>query len=76
MDLLPSCLSSKYCFWEPDLAELSLGKIAAFQEMEVVAEAAKVCPSLHYYYMGYYIHNCPKMRYKAEYRPSDLLCPK
>jgi hypothetical protein len=23
---------------------------------------------------GYYIHTCPKMRYKADYRPSDLLC--
>jgi hypothetical protein len=25
--------------------------------------------------MGYYIHNCPKMSYKAEYAPSELLCP-
>ena len=25
--------------------------------------------------MGYYIHECPKMRYKAEYAPSELKCP-
>jgi hypothetical protein len=25
--------------------------------------------------MGFYIHTCPKMRYKSEYRPSELLCP-
>ena len=25
--------------------------------------------------MGFYIHNCEKMKYKAEYQPSDLLCP-
>jgi hypothetical protein len=25
--------------------------------------------------MGYYIHTCAKMRYKAAYRPSELLCP-
>jgi arginyl-tRNA--protein-N-Asp/Glu arginylyltransferase len=32
-------------------------------------------PRLCYYYLGYYIHSCPKMRYKAEYAPSELLCP-
>lgn len=25
--------------------------------------------------MGYYIHNCPKMRYKGKLQPSYLLCP-
>jgi hypothetical protein len=25
--------------------------------------------------MGFYIHTCPKMKYKAEYQPSELLCP-
>jgi hypothetical protein len=24
---------------------------------------------------GFYVHGCPKMRYKGGYRPSDLLCP-
>lgn len=24
---------------------------------------------------SYYVHACPKMRYKAEYAPSDLRCP-
>jgi arginyl-tRNA--protein-N-Asp/Glu arginylyltransferase len=32
-------------------------------------------PRLCYYYLGFYIHACPKMRYKAEYSPSELLCP-
>lgn len=31
--------------------------------------------ALQYYYMGFYIHSCPKMRYKASYNPSFLLCP-
>ncbi|KAJ8458809.1 hypothetical protein OPV22_031735 [Ensete ventricosum] len=42
VDVLPRCLSSKYLFWDPDFAFLSLGS---------------------------------KMRYKAAYRPSELLCP-
>jgi len=32
-------------------------------------------PNLKYYYMGFYIHSCQKMRYKAKFRPSYLLCP-
>jgi len=28
-----------------------------------------------YYYMGYYIHNCVKMRYKGDYKPQYVLDP-
>lgn len=75
VDILPSCLSSKYLFWDPDLAFLSLGKYSALQEIQWVQQANKYCPSMEYYYLGYYIHSCPKMTYKAAYRPSELLCP-
>ncbi|XP_059627990.1 arginyl-tRNA--protein transferase 2-like isoform X2 [Cornus florida] len=75
IDILPNCLSSKYLFWDPDLAFLSLGKYSAIQEVEWVKENQVHCPSLQYYYLGYYIHSCSKMRYKAAYRPSELLCP-
>ena len=37
---------------------------------------AVACPALRWYYMGFYIPTCHKMRYKGEYSPSDLLCPK
>lgn len=75
VDILPRCLSSKYMFWDPDLAFLSLGKYSALEEIKWVEEAQKHCPTLQYYYLGYYIHSCPKMRYKAAYHPSELLCP-
>lgn len=75
VDILPRCLSSKYLFWDPDLAYLSLGKYSALQEINWVKEAEAHCASLQYYYLGYYIHSCCKMRYKAAYRPSELLCP-
>ncbi|ESW35524.1 hypothetical protein PHAVU_001G241900 [Phaseolus vulgaris] len=75
IDILPNCLSSKYLFWDPDFAFLSLGKYSAFQEIGWVKENQVYCPSLQYYYLGYYIHSCNKMRYKAAYRPSELLCP-
>ncbi|XP_052199143.1 arginyl-tRNA--protein transferase 2-like isoform X1 [Diospyros lotus] len=75
IDILPRCLSSKYLFWDPDLAFLSLGKYSALQEIDWVKQSQLSCPSLEYYYLGYYIHSCSKMRYKAAYRPSELLCP-
>ncbi|CAJ1860982.1 unnamed protein product [Sphenostylis stenocarpa] len=75
IDILPKCLSSKYLFWDPDFAFLSLGKYSAFQEIGWVKENQVYCPTLQYYYLGYYIHSCSKMRYKAAYRPSELLCP-
>lgn len=75
IDILPNCLSSKYLFWDPDFAFLSLGKYSALQEIGWVKNNQVNCPSLQYYYLGYYIHSCNKMRYKAAYRPSELLCP-
>lgn len=75
VDILPKCLSSKYLFWDPDLAFLSLGKFSALEEIKWVSENQLHCPTLQYYYLGYYIHSCNKMRYKAAYRPSELLCP-
>ncbi|ACO65052.1 predicted protein, partial [Micromonas commoda] len=74
VDVLPYCLSSKYFFWDPDYAALSLGKLGVLREIEWVREASAHCPTLRYYYMGYYIHDCPKMRYKGEYKPSELRC--
>ncbi|GAB4831936.1 hypothetical protein Ancab_005951 [Ancistrocladus abbreviatus] len=75
IDILPKCLSSKYLFWDPDLAFLSLGKYSALQEIDWVNDNKHFCPSLQYYYLGYYIHSCSKMTYKAAYNPSELLCP-
>uniref|UniRef100_A0A7N0TT19 Arginyl-tRNA--protein transferase n=1 Tax=Kalanchoe fedtschenkoi TaxID=63787 RepID=A0A7N0TT19_KALFE len=75
IDILPKCLSSKYLFWDPDFAFLSLGKYSALQEINWVKENQAHCSSLQYYYLGYYIHSCSKMRYKARYYPSELLCP-
>lgn len=73
--MLPSCLSSVYCFYDPEYRQLSLGKVTALWEIKWVQEAIKYRPDLKYYYLGFYIHTCPKMRYKGSYEPSELLCP-
>ncbi|XP_037394462.1 arginyl-tRNA--protein transferase 1 isoform X4 [Pygocentrus nattereri] len=69
IDILPSCVSSVYLYYHPDFASLSLGSYSALRQLQ------KQSPKLSYYYLGFYIHSCPKMRYKGQYTPSDLLCP-
>lgn len=73
-DILPSCLSSVYAFYDPRLSsKLELGKYTALREIEWVRRAKWL--RQRNYYLGYYIHSCQKMIYKAEYKPSELLCP-
>lgn len=70
------CLSSKYFFWDPDYAHLSLGRYGALREISwIQSQHASGASDLRFYYLGYYIHTCPKMAYKAEYPPCELLCP-
>ncbi len=70
VDILPDCLSSVYLFYDPDFSFLSPGTLSSLFELHFTRRAA-----LSYYYMGFYIHDCPKMRYKAQYVGSHLLCP-
>jgi len=74
VDILPSGLSSVYLFYHPTFSHelVALGKYAILKEIEYARDTLK----LPYYYLGYYIESCQKMRYKAEYKPSQLLCPK
>ncbi len=75
VDVLPKCLSSKYFFWDPSMAKLSLGTLASLLEIEWVKDQAAQAPEFRYYYLGYYLHDCHRMKYKASFAPSELLCP-
>ncbi|KAI8929916.1 arginine-tRNA-protein transferase [Entophlyctis helioformis] len=75
LDILPACVSAVYFMYDPDYSFLSLGSYSALRETALAASLSRVLPDLCYYYMGYYIHSCTKMRYKAQFRPSFLLCP-
>ncbi|CAO1613869.1 unnamed protein product [Parajaminaea phylloscopi] len=74
LDILPSCLSSVYLFYDPAHSEFELGRLSALKEIELTRQLHTAAvidqPS---YYMGFYIHNCGKMKYKGGYRPSWLL---
>ncbi|XP_070608668.1 arginyl-tRNA--protein transferase 1 isoform X4 [Erythrolamprus reginae] len=75
IDILPKCVSSVYLYYDPDFSFLSLGVYSALREVAFTRQLHEKASDLSYYYMGFYIYSCPKMRYKGQYRPSDLLCP-
>lgn len=68
-------MSSVYFYYNPEYSFLSLGTYASLREIALVRELSKQCPGLKNYYLGFYIPTCPKMRYKANVKPSYLLCP-
>ncbi|KAK9719464.1 Arginine-tRNA-protein transferase, C terminus [Popillia japonica] len=75
IDILPKCVSSVYFFYDPDYRSLTLGTYGSLREIDFTRKLYQSIPSIKYYYMGFYIHSCPKMRYKGRLVPSDLLCP-
>ena len=70
LDLLPHCVSGVYFVYHSDFEKWAFGKLSAMREAALALEGG-----YQYYYMGFYIHSCAKMRYKGEYRPSYILDP-
>ncbi|KAF3933318.1 hypothetical protein ABW19_dt0201447 [Dactylella cylindrospora] len=68
LDLLPDCVSGVYFMYHKDIEKWCPGKLSALRETALAVEGG-----YKYYYMGYYIHSCPKMRYKCEYGPAQVL---
>ncbi|KAL4893196.1 arginine-tRNA-protein transferase [Aspergillus ambiguus] len=70
LDLMPSGVSSVYIFYDPEYEAWEFGKLSAMREIALALEG-----QYQYYYMGYYIHSCQKMRYKATFQPQYVLDP-
>ncbi|ELK11277.1 Arginyl-tRNA--protein transferase 1 [Pteropus alecto] len=64
IDILPYCVSSVYLYYDPDYSFLSLGVYSALREIAFTRQLHEKTSQLSYYYMGFYIHSCPKMKYK------------
>lgn len=58
-----------------DYSFLTLGTYGTLREVQFVKDLNESAAGLSEYYMGFYIHSCPKMRYKGKLQPSYLLCP-
>jgi len=67
-DRVPDGLSAIYTFYDPTLANRSLGVFAVLSQIEHCRASA-----LRYLYLGYWVRESAKMRYKIDYRPIELL---
>ncbi|MEQ8231819.1 MAG: arginyltransferase [Gammaproteobacteria bacterium] len=66
VDRLEDGLSSVYTFYSPDHPQRSLGRYAILRQIEWARAAG-----LPWVYLGYWIAECRKMRYKAEFAPLE-----
>lgn len=67
-DITPRALSAIFFYYNPDYARLSPGtaNVVSLLRDAVAAE-------LPYIYLGYRVAGCPSLRYKASFRPHELL---
>ena len=70
LDLLPDCVSAVYFLYHESIHAFNPGKLGAMREIALAREHG-----YRWWYPGYYVHNCAKMRYKIEYRPQYVLDP-
>ncbi len=68
VDLLPAAISAVYCFYDPELRSRSLGVYSVLRQVELARTRG-----LPYVYLGYCIDGNRSMRYKANYRPHEIL---
>lgn len=67
-DQLADGLSAVYTFFDPTLAERSLGVMALLWQIRQCHHL-----ELPYLYLGYWIDQCQKMAYKSQYQPLEIL---
>jgi len=68
VDVTPAGLSSVYFYFEPAEAARSPGVFSALYEIEVCRREG-----IAYWYGGYYVRDCRRMNYKANFGPYELL---
>lgn len=67
-DQLDQGLSALYTFYDPDEERRSLGTYAILWQIDATRRA-----NASHLYLGYWVRDCRKMRYKTAYRPLEML---
>lgn len=68
IDLLPQAVSAVYCYYEPEERHRGLGVFSVLQHIELARKRG-----IPYVYLGYLVDGNRSMRYKARYRPHEIL---
>ena len=74
IDVLPTYFVSIYFFYDPDIRFLTPGIYTCLRELELLQNLQKKQPEVIYYGLGYYNHFSPKVSYKKQFGPAELLC--
>lgn len=67
-DLLPRAVSAVYAFYEPELRMRSPGVYSVLRQIELARSTGRP-----YVYLGYWVEGNASMRYKAGYKPHQIL---
>ena len=68
VDILSDGISAVYCYYDPDFADLSIGRYSLYQQILLARQL-----NLRWIYLGYYVKDCPSLAYKGEYKPFERL---
>lgn len=65
---------SEYFIYDPDYAFLNLGVVSVIKEIEYMNFLNEVFgTTLKWYSMGEMVTTCPKVNYKMNYKPGEVL---
>ncbi len=68
LDEMENAMSAVYTYYDPDLSSRSLGTYGILLQIEMAKSKG-----MEYVYLGYWIKACPKMNYKTQFRPLELM---
>ncbi len=66
LDVSARALSTVYFVYRSEFSVYSPGIFSVIREIEFARDMGK-----EYYYLGYYVAECPRMRYKNTFRPAE-----
>ena len=68
--------NSAYFMYKTKYSYLNLGVVGAVIELEICRKLREMwSPDLSYYHLGELVLDCPKVNYKLNYQPGQVLCP-
>lgn len=68
VDILPQAMSAVYCYYDPAERGRGLGVFSVLMQVELARRRG-----ISHLYLGYWVEPNASMRYKARYRPHEIL---